>query len=195
MRFLAASCLFFLVSNLCLATNNDDQHCQSNGHQCQNDADCCSHLTCYSNNKNDETKVCGPLKTDRRSKRDLEDVLVPIVSYNPRSRLHSFGLSMSSSEQSKQQPYQRKKFGWDSCRFHDDCDDGYCCYVHFRFRSLPKSFCRPNRGNKSEVCEPLNKYRSFKSISTWNQDQQTDEQQDVLPPIPSRISFFGRQRR
>ncbi|CAF0908691.1 unnamed protein product [Didymodactylos carnosus] len=52
---------------------------------------------------------------------------------------------------------------WDNCRFHEDCGDGYCCYVHFRFRSLPKSFCRPNRGNKSEMCEPKSKYRSSSS--------------------------------
>lgn len=74
---------------------------------------------------------------------------------------------------------------WDNCQFHEDCGEGNCCYVHFRFRSLPKSFCRPNRGNNEELCEPLARYRSLKDIPAWKQlqyqqqKQQKQQQQQV----------------
>jgi Prokineticin len=61
---------------------------------------------------------------------------------------------------------------WDHCRFHEDCGEGNCCYVHFRFRSLPKWFCRPNRKDQNELCEPLAKYRSLKDVPAWKQQQQ-----------------------
>jgi hypothetical protein len=61
---------------------------------------------------------------------------------------------------------------WDHCQFHENCGEGNCCYAHFRFRSLPKSFCRPNRNNKNELCEPLTKYRSLKDVPAWKQQRQ-----------------------
>jgi hypothetical protein len=84
---------------------------------------------------------------------------------------------------------------WDHCRFHEDCGESNCCYVHFRFRSLPKLFCRPNRNNKSELCEPLTKYRSLKDVPAWKQqkqqvkDEQEEEQQQSFP---SRTTYVGR---
>ncbi len=65
---------------------------------------------------------------------------------------------------------------WDYCRFHEDCGEGNCCYVHFRFRSLPKYFCRPNRNDISELCQPLTKYRSLKDVPAWKQQQQKQEE-------------------
>ncbi len=82
---------------------------------------------------------------------------------------------------------------WDHCRFHEDCGESNCCYVHFRFRSLPKLFCRPNRNNKSELCEPLAKYRSLKDVPAWKQqvkDEQKEQQQQQL--FPSRTTYVGR---
>ena len=70
---------------------------------------------------------------------------------------------------------------WDHCQFHEDCGEGNCCYAHFRFRSLPKSFCRVNRNNKSELCEPLTKYRSLKDVPAWKQQkQQFNEEQQFI---------------
>ena len=85
---------------------------------------------------------------------------------------------------------------WDNCRFHEDCGEGNCCYVHFRFRSLPKSFCRPNRKNRSDLCEPLTKYRSLKDVPAWKEQKQhangeeQDEQQEQL--VPLRTTYNGR---
>jgi len=193
MRLLGVSCLFFLISNLCVATTDDEQsiifhhqQCQAMGDKCRNDNDCCSDLVCYS--IQGEKNVCWSTTHNEKLERSTEDLAVPFyfaksrINYSP--FLHNrFGL---------QHEYQRKKLEWDSCRFHEDCGEGYCCYLHFRFRSLPKSFCRPNRSNKSEVCEPLTRYRSFKQVEVLNQEQQ--------PPIPSslpasRTIFYGRQRR
>ncbi len=80
---------------------------------------------------------------------------------------------------------------WDNCQFHEDCGENNCCYVHFRFRSLPKSFCRPNRNIKSELCEPLTKYRSLKDVPAWKQQKQqiNDEQQQSFS---LRNTDFGR---
>lgn len=61
---------------------------------------------------------------------------------------------------------------WDSCQYHEDCGEGNCCYVHFRFRSLPKWFCRANRNELTDLCEPLTKYRSLKDIPAWKEQQQ-----------------------
>ncbi len=70
---------------------------------------------------------------------------------------------------------------WDHCQFHEDCGEGNCCYAHFRFRSLPKSFCRVNRNNKSELCEPLTKYRSLKDVPAWKQQkQQFNEEEQFI---------------
>ncbi|CAF2402373.1 unnamed protein product [Rotaria sp. Silwood2] len=65
---------------------------------------------------------------------------------------------------------------WDHCQFHEDCGEGNCCYVHFRFRSLPKWFCRPNRNDITELCAPLTRYRSLKDVPAWKQQQQEQQQ-------------------
>ena len=64
---------------------------------------------------------------------------------------------------------------WDHCRFHEDCGEGNCCYVHFRFRSLPKWFCRPNRNEIRELCQPLAKYRSLKDVPAWKNHQRQQQ--------------------
>ena len=74
---------------------------------------------------------------------------------------------------------------WEHCQFHEDCGENHCCYVHFRFRSLPKSFCRPNRNNKSDLCEPLTKYRSLKDVPAWKEQRQK-QQADSL-----RTTYYG----
>jgi hypothetical protein len=66
---------------------------------------------------------------------------------------------------------------WGHCQFHEECGQGNCCYVHFRFRSLPKWLCRPNRNDISELCKPLAKYRSLKDVPAWKQQQQQQQQQ------------------
>jgi hypothetical protein len=66
---------------------------------------------------------------------------------------------------------------WGHCQFHEECGQGNCCYVHFRFRSLPKWFCRPNRNDISELCKPLAKYRSLKDVPAWKQQQQQQQQE------------------
>ncbi len=83
---------------------------------------------------------------------------------------------------------------WDHCQFHEDCGEGNCCYVHFRFRSLPKSFCRPNRNAKSDLCEPLTKYRSLKDVPAWKQHKQnSNDQQEVEEESRSlRSIYYGR---
>jgi hypothetical protein len=59
MWLLITSCIGFLISNLCLATINNDprnsffqkeqlQQCQIVGDECQENSDCCSNLICYS---------------------------------------------------------------------------------------------------------------------------------------------------
>lgn len=64
---------------------------------------------------------------------------------------------------------------WDHCQFHEDCGEGNCCYVHFRFRSLPKWFCRPNRNAENELCAPLTGYRSLKDVPAWKEQREKQQ--------------------
>ncbi|CAF0758425.1 unnamed protein product [Didymodactylos carnosus] len=145
--------------------------CQAMGDECNVDGDCCFNLNClyvrsfsrYYDTK--EKNVCWTDAMTNRIARNSEFLSSYYRKYYPQSML------------TETERYQRKKLEWDNCRFHEDCGDGYCCYVHFRFRSLPKSFCRPNRGNKSEMCEPKSKYRS------------SSPQQ--LTPIKTLSNYYG----
>ncbi len=146
-----------------------------------------------------DKNLCLP--SDKRIERYADDFIVPPY-YNPKNHLYPYGINMPPfpfynayvTKQSKTQP--RNKMGnckrtspfrhflrisleWDHCQFHEDCGEDNCCYVHFRFRSLPKSFCRPNRNPKADLCEPLTKYRSLKDVPAWKQQKQqiNDEQQ------------------
>jgi len=176
------SCIVFLISNLCLAAIDNEpknlffhkEQCKFIGDKCQENNDCCSNLLCYSVQ---ETNLCLPSTSDWRWKRNLEDLMIPPY-YNPNNQLYPYGISKPAlpfyKEQLSKQASDRKKLEWDHCQFHEDCGEGNCCYVHFRFRSLPKLFCRPNRNDMSELCEPLTKYRSLKDVPAWKQQQQAE---------------------
>jgi len=167
--------------------------CQNLGDICQESDDCCSQLTCYSlQNEN----LCLP--SYKRVERYADDFIVPPY-YNPKNHLYPYGINMPpfpfynayGTKQSKTQP--RNKMEWDNCQFHEDCGEGNCCYVHFRFRSLPKSFCRPNRNPQTDLCEPLTKYRSLKDVPAWKQQrkqQMNDEQQQQQSVSLSNI-YYG----
>jgi len=183
MWLLISSCIVLLISNLCLATINDESKiislqikCKTIGDKCQKHNDCCSHLTCYSNQENG---LCLPSTFDPHLKRHLEDFIIPPY-YNPNNQLYPYGISKPAlpfyKVQESKQSSDRKKLEWDHCQFHEDCGEGNCCYVHFRFRSLPKWFCRPNRDDKNKLCEPLTKYRSLKDVPAWKQQQQQHEE-------------------
>ncbi|CAF0719591.1 unnamed protein product [Adineta steineri] len=177
-----------------------ENQCQTIGDKCQQNTDCCSNLICYSISKQN---LCLPF--DKRMKRYSDDFIIPPY-YNPQNYLYPYGINMPpfpfynayGTKQSEIQPRNKKE--WDNCQFHEDCGENNCCYVHFRFRSLPKSFCRPNRNNKSKLCEPLTKYRSLKDVPAWKQQQQQQkqqskqaqqQQQQKQQPFPLRISYFG----
>jgi hypothetical protein len=186
MWLLINSCIIFLISNLCLAAIVDEskniyfekeqlQQCKTIGDQCQKEENCCSPLTCYSNQ---EKSLCLPSTIDQRLKRQLEDFIIPPY-YNPNHQLYPYGISKPAlpfykAKETSSQAFERKKLQWDHCQFHEDCGEGNCCYVHFRFRSLPKWFCRPNRDDMSNLCEPLTKYRSLKDVPAWKQQQQPE---------------------
>jgi len=186
MWLLITSCVIFLISNLCLATIDnhpkniffEKERCKNAPEQCQENSDCCSDLICYPIHK---TNICLPSTFNQYSKRNLEEFIIPPY-YSPKNQLYPYGISKPAlpfykSETSKQAS-QRKKLEWDHCQFHEDCGEGNCCYVHFRFRSLPKWFCRPNRNDISELCQPLTKYRSLKDIPAWKQQQQQQANKD-----------------
>ena len=149
-------------------------------------------------------------------KRYTDDFIIPPY-YNPRNHLYPYGINMppfpfyNAYGTKPSKTYQRSKLGtdcvrwhrendvivvlleWDHCQFHEDCGESNCCYVHFRFRSLPKSFCRPNRNPKSQLCEPLTKYRSLKDVPAWKQEQQQIQNvQQQQPTFPLRTSYLGR---
>jgi len=115
MRLLGASCLIFLISNLCVATTDDEQsiifqqqhhhQCQVMGDKCQHDNDCCSDLTCFSIRA--KTNVCGLSTLKHRSKRYSEDIIVPFYFSNNRNRYSNPSTNRFDSEQN--QRYQRKK--------------------------------------------------------------------------------------
>lgn len=79
---------------------------------------------------------------------------------------------------------------WENCQFHEDCGEGNCCYVHFRFRSLPKWFCRPNRNDANELCQPLTKYRSLKDVPAWKQQKQQEQNQQSQKQQQQRWMLF-----
>ncbi|CAF0796437.1 unnamed protein product [Rotaria sp. Silwood1] len=182
MWLLITSCILFLISNLCLATihnnpkniifqNEQIQQCKTIGENCQVNSDCCSDLICYSTQKNN---LCLPSIFNSPSKRNLEDFIIPPY-YNPSNQLYPYGISKPAlpfyKAPNSKQSSERKNMEWDHCQFHEDCGEGNCCYVHFRFRSLPKWFCRPNRNDINELCSPLTRYRSLKDVPAWKQQQ------------------------
>jgi hypothetical protein len=176
--------IIFLISNLCLATIDNDpkniflpkEQCKLLGDTCQEDSDCCSDLICYPTKQNN---FCS-LPT-LQGKRNSEELLIPPY-YNPKNQLYPYGISKPAlpfyKAQESKQAFERKKLEWDHCQFHEDCGEGNCCYVHFRFRSLPKWFCRPNRNEMNELCQPLTKYRSLKDVPAWKQQQQQEENKE-----------------
>jgi len=181
---LLITCIVFLISNSCLATIDNDpkniffhkEQCQSLGDKCQENNECCSDLICYSIKENN---YCLPPTSEW--KRNSEELIVPPY-YNPNNQLYPYGISkpglpFHKGQESKQE-YERKKLEWDHCQFHEDCGEGNCCYVHFRFRSLPKWFCRPNRNNISELCQPLAKYRSLKDVPAWKQQKHQEKENE-----------------
>ena len=134
--------------------------------------------------------LCLPSTIDPQYKRQTEELIIPPY-YNPSQQLYPYGISQPGlpfhkGHESKAS-LEGKKLGnehqererrnliiifcveWDHCQFHEDCGEGNCCYVHFRFRSLPKWFCRPNRSDASDLCEPLAKYRSLKDVPGWKE--------------------------
>ncbi|CAF1387894.1 unnamed protein product [Adineta ricciae] len=201
MWLLIISCTIILVSKFSLATidiqaynsfHSEDQ-CQTLGDTCQQTTDCCSDLTCY---PVENQKLCLPF--NKRMKRYADDFIIPPY-YNPRNHLYPYGINMppfpfyNAYGTKPSKTYQRSKLEWDHCQFHEDCGESNCCYVHFRFRSLPKSFCRPNRNPKSQLCEPLTKYRSLKDVPAWKQEQQQiQNSQQQQPTFPLRTSYLGR---
>ncbi|CAF3631050.1 unnamed protein product [Rotaria socialis] len=151
--------------------------CQSLGDICQQATDCCSHLACY---RTQDQNLCLPFEKDM--KRYAEDLFISPY-FNPTHYLYQYGLNMppsplySAYREKQPKPYVRNKMEWDYCQFHEDCGEGNCCYIHFRFRSLPKSFCRPNRNDKEDLCEPLTRYHSLKHVPAWKQLQHRRKQQ------------------
>ncbi|CAF1460124.1 unnamed protein product [Rotaria magnacalcarata] len=180
MYLLITTCIVFLISNLCLATIHSDaksiaiqneqiQKCKILGDYCTENIDCCSELNCYSI---EENKFCLPSILNTRSKHSVSDFIAPPY-YNPNNQLYPYGISKPAlpfykAKDSKENS-DRKNMEWNHCQFHEDCGEGNCCYVHFRFRSLPKWFCRPNRNNIDELCAPLTRYRSLKDVPAWKQ--------------------------
>ena len=138
--------------------------------------------------------LCLPSTYDERLQRRADDVIMPPY-YNTNNQFYPYALSKlrlppTKGQTSKQASSAAKRLGngstktirvhflflyscleWDHCQFHEDCGEGNCCYVHFRFRSLPKWFCRPNRNDQDEPCEPLTKYRSPKVMPAQKQQQ------------------------
>jgi len=194
MWLIIVPCIIFLISNVSMATINNGRLndfypkdlCQKIGDECQDNSDCCSYLTCYSI---EDKNLCLP--SDKHKKRYADDFIIPPY-YNPKNHLYPYGINMppfpfyNAYEVKQSKSHQRNKMEWDHCQFHENCGEGNCCYVHFRFRSLPKSFCRPNRNNKSDLCEPLTKYRSLKDVPAWKQQQKQQQQS-----YPLRTTYFG----
>ncbi|CAF1331239.1 unnamed protein product [Adineta steineri] len=194
MWLLITSCIGFLISNLCLATINNDpknifyqnkqiQQCNNLGDTCQDNSDCCSDLICYSNQEDDKRCLLAPSHHHHLARRNKEDFVIPPY-YNPLNQLYPYGISQPAlpfyKAQELKQTHESKKMEWDHCQFHEECEEGHCCYVHFRFRSVPKWFCRPNRNDISELCEPLTKYHSLKDIPAWKQQQQQQQRQQEV---------------
>jgi len=143
--------IVFLLFNF-VSSSNEQIQCQSIGDECDVDNDCCSNLNCLTVKSSSkyfdsrEKSACWPLDLKSTTTKRSVDFF---SFYNTKQNLFP---------NSFERQYQRKKLEWDNCRFHEDCGDGYCCYVHFRFRSLPKSFCRPNKSERG--CSPISKYRT-----------------------------------
>ncbi|CAF0868967.1 unnamed protein product [Adineta ricciae] len=171
-------CIGFLISNVCLAAVNKDfnEKCHFLGEKCQDNSDCCSDFICRS----DQGNICSSSRPHQRSKRNIDDSIIPPY-YNPKNQLYPYGISKPILPFYKglglKTTDESKKMEWDHCQFHEECGEGNCCYVHFRFRSLPKWFCRPNRNELTGLCEPLTKYRSLKDVSAWKQLQEQQEQE------------------
>jgi len=119
MSLLISSCVVFLISTLFLATIADEpkniylekeqlQQCQTIGDICKTEEDCCSHLTCYSVQ---ETNLCLPSTLDQRSKRSLEDYIIPPY-YNLNNQLYPYGISKPAlpfyKAKESQQAFARK---------------------------------------------------------------------------------------
>ncbi|UJR15677.1 hypothetical protein I4U23_002611 [Adineta vaga] len=183
MWLLITFCIGSLISNVCLATITNDLNerlpqCHIIGDKCREDTDCCSDLICHSNQ---EGNLCLPSTIHERSKRNIDDFIIPPY-YNPKNQLYPYGISKPAlpfyKGQDIKQTEESKKMEWDHCHFHEECGEGNCCYVHFRFRSLPKWFCRPNHNVLTGLCEPLTKYRSLKDVPAWKQLQEQEQNMD-----------------
>lgn len=178
--------IFAILSRHCLRAQWIDR-CRLEGDSCQNDDHCCSNLICSAT---EDGNLC--ISDEQLAKRSALDHLIIPPYYNPKNHLYPYGSHLPPFpfhhvvEDKISKTTHRNRLEWDHCRYHEDCGEGNCCYVHFRFRSLPKSFCRPNRNPENDLCEPLARYRSLKDVPAWK--KQREFQMQNSSPI-SQVAY------
>ena len=113
MYFIITSCVIFLISNICLASIDNQQKnfiiqnelCKNLEEICQENNDCCSDLICsrmfFLIHQNFtslfflyqiENNICIPPTFNEYLKRNSEDFIVPPY-YNPKNQLYPYGIS------------------------------------------------------------------------------------------------------